>query len=73
MGVECVPVPVNLIEDPLHWRVRHKVNDVHDSTGLCGPDLLRRLLSKPVEIGDPVLKEGENQDPAIRPRGRGRG
>jgi hypothetical protein len=68
--VEGRMVTVNLVEDPLQGRIRHEVNDVHQRAGFADPDLLRRLLGEPVELGHPVIEEGENQDPAIRSRGR---
>jgi hypothetical protein len=69
--VEGRPVTVNLVEDPLHGRIRHQVNDVHQRAGFADPDLLRRLLGEPVELGHPVIEQGENQDPAIRSRWAG--
>jgi hypothetical protein len=67
MAVECGPFPVNLVKDPLHWSVRDEVNDVHQSVRFSGPDLLRGLLGEPIEIGDPVIQQRENQNPAIGP------
>src|SRR5580704_17210637 len=66
VAVEGGPVAVDLVEDALHGRVRHQVNDVHQGVRLSGPDLFGGLLREPVEVGVTVVEQGEDQDPAGR-------
>jgi hypothetical protein len=71
VAVEGSPVPVDLVDDPLHRGVRHEVDDVHQGVRLARADLLGHFLGEPVEVGDPVVEQGEDLNPAVRPR-RGR-
>jgi hypothetical protein len=50
MAVECGAIPVNLVEDTLHWRVRYQMNDVDERVRLAGLHLFRRLLGETVKI-----------------------
>ena len=44
------PVPVDLVQDPLHRRCRNRVHDVHERAWLLRPYLLDDLLGQPVEL-----------------------
>ena len=56
------PVPVDLVQDALHRRRRHRVHDEDQGVGLAGPDLRHDPLGQPVELADPVLDQRVDGD-----------
>ena len=62
------PVTVNLVDDALHWRLRHHVEDIYERVRLRGADAFRGLFGKPVEFRCPTVKQREYGKAAVRTR-----
>ena len=65
-------IPVNLVNDALHWRLRHHVEDVYESIRFCRADTFGGSLREPVEFRDLIIEQREYGKPPIRPRRTGR-
>ena len=65
-----VPVAVDLVQDPLHGRGRHRVHDVNQRVRFLGADLLDHPLGQLVELRHAVFQERVNGDLAEQRRAR---
>jgi hypothetical protein len=58
-------VAVNLIDDALHWRLGHHVDDIYKRVGLGHTNTLGRPFRQPVEFHCLIVKQREYGEPAV--------
>jgi hypothetical protein len=60
MALKSRAVAVNLIDDPLHWRLGHHVDDINQRLRLGSANSLGRAFRQPVEFRRLIVKQREN-------------
>ena len=72
MALKRRAIAVNLVHDPLHWRLWHHVDDINQGIWFGRPDAFRGALRESVEFRYLIVKQRIDGKPSDRPWRAGR-